>query len=131
MRVLVVVESPAACAKEFILIFDKTKMSESDICVLVVLAGLDLLWCLRISSRTRLLMLARSQVRLLLKGLLELHMSRLESVLIFLLNIINGVQPLLCWIRCELRFLPLVLLFLQLFLFLLGLLKHFNSAIDP
>ena len=112
MRVLIVVESPATCAKELILIFDKTKMSESNIRVLVILAGLDLLGCLRIGSRAQLLMLAWSQLRLLLKGLLQLHMSSLESVLVFLLNIIDGLQPLFRWIRCELRFLPLVPLFL-------------------
>ena len=58
MRVLIVVESPATCAEELILIFDKTKMSESNIRVLVILAGLDLLGCLRIGSRAQLLMLA-------------------------------------------------------------------------
>ena len=106
-------------------------MGEADICVPVILAGLDLLWCLRTGSRAQLLMPARSEVRLLLKGLLQLHMSSLESVLIFLLNIIDGLQPLFRWIRCELGFLPLVLLFLQLLLLLLGLLKHLNSPIDP
>ena len=131
MRVLVVVESPATCAKELILIFDKTKMSESNIRVLVILAGLDLLGCLRIGSRAQLVMLAWSQLRLLLKGLLQLHVPCLESVLILLLDVINGLQPLLRWIWCELRLLPLVLLFLQLFLFLLGLLKHLNSPVDP
>ena len=76
-------------------------------------------------------MLAWSQLRLLLKGLLQLHVPCLESVLIFLLNVINGLQPLLRGIWCELRLLPLVLLFLQLFLFLLGLLKHLNRPVDP